>query len=162
MEDCRLATLDDLQQIVIFARLLNEELGAMRGGPLWVARDARAEPLEETYAALLAREDALVVIGMIAGTPIGFGAVEVEVLRTGERLGVITELFVEPEARSVGVGEAMAAALVGFCTERGCMGVDARALPGHRATKNFFEEQGFTARALVMHRALDPQSPATE
>ena len=33
---------------------------------------------------------------------------------------------------------------------------DAMALPGHRATKNFFEAHGFTARALVMHRRLDP------
>ena len=32
--------------------------------------------------------------------------------------------------------------------------VDAFALPGHRATKNFFEEEGFTARALIMHRPL--------
>jgi hypothetical protein len=34
--------------------------------------------------------------------------------------------------------------------------VDVIALPGHRATKNFFEEQGFTARAIVMHHGLDP------
>ena len=32
----------------------------------------------------------------------------------------------------------------------------ALALPGHRATKNFFEGQHFTARALVMHRRLGP------
>jgi GNAT superfamily N-acetyltransferase len=124
----------------------------MRGGDLWLEREARPDPLEEGYRALLARGDALVVLGTIDGTPIGFGAVEVETLRNGERLGVITELFVESEARSVGVGEAMAAALLDFCTQHRCRGVDALALPGHRATKNFFEEQGFTARALVMHR----------
>jgi hypothetical protein len=38
---------------------------------------------------------------------------------------------------------------------RGCSGVDATALPGNRATKNFFEESGFTARLLVMHHRLD-------
>ena len=37
----------------------------------------------------------------------------------------------------------------------GCVGVDSFALPGHRAAKNFFEESGFTARAIVMHHALD-------
>lgn len=37
----------------------------------------------------------------------------------------------------------------------GCTGVDALALPGARATKNFFEENGFTARLLVVHRRLD-------
>jgi len=63
---------------------------------------------------------------------------------------------VEPEAREVGVGEAMADALVAHCDDRRCIGIDAPALPGHRAAKNFFEAHGFTARALVMHRRLDP------
>jgi hypothetical protein len=44
--------------------------------------------------------------------------------------------------------------LVGFCRAAGCAGVDAFALPGHRAAKNFFESAGFTARALVMHHAF--------
>jgi hypothetical protein len=49
----------------------------------------------------------------------------------------------------------MADDLVAFCATRGCTGIDALALPGHRTTKNFFEGFGFTARALVMHRELD-------
>jgi GNAT superfamily N-acetyltransferase len=63
---------------------------------------------------------------------------------------------VEPEARGVSVGETMKDMLVAFCDERGCIGIDALALPGHRAAKNFFETAGFTARAIVMHR----RSPA--
>jgi len=86
---------------------------------------------------------------------IGFGVVTLEPLRTGETLGIITDLYVEPDACAVGVGEAMADELVAFCVAHGCMGVDTLALPGHRAAKNFFEESGFTARALVMHRALN-------
>ena len=51
-------------------------------------------------------------------------------------------------------------AIVEFCAERGCVGVDALALPGHRAAKNFFETHGFTARSLVMHRTLvHPPAP---
>ncbi len=75
-------------------------------------------------------------------------------LRDGGVLGVITDLFVQPEARSVGVGEAMVELLVAYCTEHDCLGIDALVLPGHRAAKNFFEESGFTARALVMHHKL--------
>ena len=67
---------------------------------------------------------------------------------------MIDDIFVEDEARGVGVGEAMMADLVAWCTEQGCVGIDAMALPGHRATKNFFEESGFTARKLVMHHVL--------
>jgi GNAT superfamily N-acetyltransferase len=155
VEGCRPATTDDLGHILALAARLRDELKAMRGGELWLGREARPEPLEEQYRALLDRDDALVIVGTIDDTPVGFGTVEVETLRTGERLGVIDELYVEEDARSVGVGESMAAALLDFCRQRKCCGVDTRALPGHRAAKNFFEEQGFTARALVMHRPLD-------
>lgn len=157
MESCRRATPDDLGEIVRLAAALRAELGAMRGGAVWLAREARPEPLDQAYRDLLDRDDALLVVGAIDAAAVGFGAVEIETLRAGERLGVVAELFVEAEARSVGVGEAMARVLIEFCEDRQCIGIDTRALPGHRATKNFFEEQGFTARALVMHRSLrDP------
>jgi hypothetical protein len=48
----------------------------------------------------------------------------------------------------------MMQALVDWCTERGCMGVDSLALPGDRHTKNFFESFGLVARAIVVHRPL--------
>jgi GNAT superfamily N-acetyltransferase len=155
VEGSRPATLDDLPRVVELARLLRHELTPMKGGALWSNREALAEPLDDAYARLLDREDALVVVGTVDETVVGFGVVTLEQLRNGETLGVISDLFVEPDARAVGVGEAMAEALVAFCTARGCIGIDTLALPGHRAAKNFFEESGFTARAIVMHRLLD-------
>lgn len=154
MEAARTATAEDLPAIVELARVLRAELRVMRGGALWELRDARPEPFDEAFRGLLARDDACLVVGTIDGVVIGYAAVELEVLRNGTRLGVITELFVEPEARGVGVGEAIAAQLVAFCTEQGCVGIDAGALPGHRDTKNFFERTGFTARSLTMHKPL--------
>jgi GNAT superfamily N-acetyltransferase len=127
----------------------------MKGGALWAVREARPEPLEQSYGALLDREDAQLVVGTIDDAVIGFGTAEIEVLRSGARLGLIRDLFVEPDARAVGVGERLAGDLVSFCRARGCVGIDALALPGHRAAKNFFEDSGFTARAIVMHRRID-------
>jgi ribosomal protein S18 acetylase RimI-like enzyme len=154
VEGTRPARPEDLPAIASLARAMRDELDPMKGGPLLLATDASPEPLEESFRGLLDRADALLVVGSIDDVVVGFGAVEIEALRTGERLGVIADLFVEGEARSVGIGEAMADAIVAFCREQQCVGVDARALPGHRATKNFFEEQGFTARAIVMHKPL--------
>ena len=156
MESSRPAAAADISRIVELARLLRTELSAMRGGELWAAREAWPEPLDDAYRALLNRDDALLVVGSIDDAIIGYGAVVVEKLRTGAHLGVVTDLFVEDEARAVGVGEAMVDALVAHCRAHDCIGIDARALPGHRATKNFFEAHGFTARALVMHHRLDP------
>jgi GNAT superfamily N-acetyltransferase len=155
MEGSRPATAEDLPRIGELAELAREELVPMKGGALWSAREAIAEPFEDAYGALIDRDDALVVVGTVDETIVGFGVVTLERLRTGETLGVISDIFVEPGARAVGVGEAMADDLVAFCATRGCTGIDALALPGHRTTKNFFEGSGFTARALVMHRSLD-------
>jgi GNAT superfamily N-acetyltransferase len=155
MEGSRPATAEDLSRIAELAALARQELVPMKGGALWSAREAIAEPFEDAYGALIDRDDASVVVGTVEETVVGFGVVTLERLRTGETLGVISDLFVEPGAREVGVGEAMADDLVAFCATRGCTGIDALALPGHRTTKNFFEGFGFTARALVMHRELD-------
>jgi GNAT superfamily N-acetyltransferase len=155
VEGSRPATSNDAVAIVELARALRAELIALRGGPLWADREAPGEPLEAAVHGWLEDPCWLVVTGCIDDVVLGYGVVEVETLRSGSKLGVIHELFVEAEARSVGVGEAMTDALVAFCREAQCAGIDAPALPGHRAAKNFFEEHAFTARALVMHRALD-------
>lgn len=159
-EAVRAATLEDLPAIAGLVEALRAELTPMRGGRLWSVREARSGPPEEIYGALLADPQASVVVGTIDDVVIGFGVATVETLADGGRLGVVSELFVDAEARAVGVGETMLESLVAFCTEAGCVGVDALALPGHRAAKNFFEESGFTARAIVMHHSLeDPDAP---
>ena len=68
---------------------------------------------------------------------------------------MIKELFVEPEARSVGIGEALLMFMLDAARKRNALGIEALALPGDRETKNFFETQGMSARALVVHRWLD-------
>ncbi len=140
--------------------MMRTELAAIRGGALWLEREAWPEPLHDAYRVLLDRDDAYLCVGTIDDTVMGFGAMVLEKLGHGRTLGVITDLFVETMAREVGIGEAMADQLLAFSTARDCFGVDALALPGHRATKNFFEAHGFTARALTMHHPVDPDTAA--
>jgi GNAT superfamily N-acetyltransferase len=153
-EGSRDAVEADLPRIVELAHLLRAELGAMKGGATWLEREAWPEPLDAAYANLLAADDACVVVGTIDDVVVGYGAVVVETLRSGTRLGVITDLFVEQGARAVGVGECIATLVMEWCRTTGCGAIDALALPGHREAKNFFERNGFTARALTMHRDL--------
>jgi GNAT superfamily N-acetyltransferase len=156
VDGSRRAGAPDVARIVELAALMRAELSSMKGGDVWLARDAWPEPLDEAYRALVAHDDARVVVGTYAEAVLGFGAVVVERVRSGASLGVITDLFVEPDAREVGVGERIIDDLVAFCAERDCIGIDASALPGHRAAKNFFEEHHFTARLLTMHHRLTP------
>jgi GNAT superfamily N-acetyltransferase len=154
VEAARAATTSDLAALVTLARAMHEELRAQRGGDLWLQRGARPEPLEAALSVLLDRTDAGVFVGTIDDSIVGFASVEIEQLRDGSQLGVVRDLFVEADAREVGVGEAIAELLVAFCADAGCIGIDAYALPGSRSTKNFFERSGFTARLLTMHRRL--------
>ena len=65
------------------------------------------------------------------------------------------DLFVEPEARGVGVGSALMTELLDAARRNGSCGIEAEALPGDRATKNFFEGFGLVARKITVHRRLD-------
>ncbi|HEY8217835.1 MAG TPA: GNAT family N-acetyltransferase [Acidimicrobiia bacterium] len=157
MEHARSATTDDIADLVALARQLRDELTQQRGGLLWATREVAGEPLEVAFANALSSPETMVVVGTIDGVAVGYGLVTIEVLRDGSRLGCVHELFVEPAARGVGVGEAIANEVLARCRAERCRGVDVIALPGHRAAKNFFEEQGFIARAIVMHHQLDDE-----
>ena len=154
-EACRPAAAADVPRIAQLTRLAIEELAPMRGGAVWKAREARAEPIEEGLTALLDDADARMVVATIDGVVVGYAIVRLEHLGDGSVLGIVTDIFVEEGARQVGLGELMINDLMAWCEERKCIGMDAMALPGHRATKNFFEESGFTARQLVMHHRFE-------
>ena len=154
-EACRPAEAADVARTAELARLAIAELAPMRGGAVWEAREARAEPLEEGLEALLDDADARLVVATIDGVVVGYAAVSLEHLGDGSVLGVVTDIFVEEGARQVGLGELMIDDLIAWCEELKCIGMDAMALPGHRATKTFFEESGFTARQLVMHHRFE-------
>ena len=155
-EACRPATPADIPRIGELNRAVVEELAPMRGGAVWKAREARPEPVEDGLAERLDDPDARVVVATIDEVIVGYAVVHLEHLADGSVLGVIDDIFVEEGARQVGLGELMIDDLMTWCEERKCVGMDAMALPGHRATKNFFEESGFTARQLVMHHHFGP------
>ena len=153
-EAARRATAEDLDRLAELAAAAVAEQVDGRGGDVWSVREARAIPASESLGADLDGTDRLLLAGLIDDAVVGYAAVRTEELRDGRRLGVITDMYVEPGARAVGVGEELLDAVLTWCRERGCTGIDALALPGNRETKNFFETFGFTARALIVHHTL--------
>ncbi|HEX8581485.1 MAG TPA: GNAT family N-acetyltransferase [Acidimicrobiales bacterium] len=154
MESARPARAEDLDRVAQLAAEAIAELAVEKGGVVWRRREARAEPVGPGLAAALDDPDHHVVAGCIGDAVMGYGVVRAERLRDGDLLGVVTDLYVEPGARGIGLGEAVMDALIAWCEGRGCVGVDSVALPGMRATKNFFERFGLVARAIVVHRPL--------
>jgi ribosomal protein S18 acetylase RimI-like enzyme len=137
-----------------------DEQRPTRGGELLARRDSRPRPARPWLAEAIDDPDQLVLVGCIdlgptsGAVPVGYAVGRVEVLRDGGRLAVVDELYVEPDAREVAVGEALMDDLLAWATAQGCFGIDALALPGNRATKNFFERYGLTARAIIVHKRL--------
>ncbi|MGI9120835.1 MAG: GNAT family N-acetyltransferase [Acidimicrobiales bacterium] len=127
-----------------------------RGGAVWAQRETRPLPALASLAQALQDPSQLVLAGTIDDVVLGYAVARLETLRDGQLLGVVSDLFVEPEARSVGVGEMLIDLVLDWCGQHRCRGVDALVLPGNRDTKNFFETFGFTARAIVVHRPLGP------
>ena len=143
----RLAVPADSVTLVALRRAALAEQRPLRGGELYAEREARPTPPPGA-------EDRPLWVGELAGEVVGYLAARVDGLGDGRRVGVIEAVYVDPACRGVGVGEAMVGSALGWFRAQGCIGVDALALPGSRATKNFFEESGFTSRLLVMHHRL--------
>jgi GNAT superfamily N-acetyltransferase len=95
----------------------------------------------------------LVLLGTLDGMTFGFAAGWIDE-RTDQPVGQLAGVYVEPGARGVGLGSALVEGLVEWFGRSGCAAVDAPALPGDRATKQLFEQSGFRARLLVLHRPL--------
>jgi len=161
LESARPATTADHESIAALATEAIAELEPTRGGALWSRREARLRPVDASIAAAIDDDATFVVVGTIDEVVLGYGITHVEDLHDGGRLAIVDDLYVTDGARGVGVGEAMMDAVIAWCEGQGCIGVDAMALPGNRATKNFFERFGLTARAIVVHRALGPAAEVT-
>lgn len=154
-ESARLATVEDLIAIESIARSVGAETEDKRGGPLFLRRESGGDARVRADSLLQAPDRGFGVIGTYDDVPFGYALVQIETLDDGGRLARIDDLAVEAEARSAGIGEAMMNLVLDEATARRCFGVDSRALPGDRQTKNFFESFGLKARLLTVHRTLD-------
>ena len=97
--------------------------------------------------------DGCTVMAVVADHGVGFATVQFMRAGTAQH-GVITRMYVVPDAREVGVGDALVAAVRATASERGCAWLDALALPGDRALKNLYERNGLTARLLIASTRL--------
>lgn len=136
----RFAEPNDVHDLIVLYRLLDEEMATLRPG--WSATEGLPEPIERVLRSRLAD----CVVGLFDDVPVGLLVADITppVCR-------IEIMFTHPEARGVGVGEAMVDLLRSEAKQRGIGSFDVSVLPGHRAAKNFFEGEGFKARLIIMH-----------
>jgi GNAT superfamily N-acetyltransferase len=90
-------------------------------------------------------------VGLLEGVAFGFCLVR----REG---GVLTieAIYVDPEAREVGLGSALGEAAEQFARTSTCERLDAFVLPGDRQAKQLAESQSMKARLLTLSKTLEP------
>lgn len=150
-----MTTAGDLVDVVRLIGDAHRAVEGQRGGSHWLATAALPEPLAETVAGALREPTCVALVGLIDDVPVGIALARLDVWREATKVGLVRYLYVEPEARQVGVGEALLDTIVEWAKANGCDALESMALPGDRELKNMFERYGLVARAIVVHRRLD-------
>ena len=140
----------DLADLERLYRGLEREMIVLR--PVWALADGLPAPQESALRRVV--DEHLVIVGTIDEVVVGFLVASLKDLlpqAAGEQRASIDLLYTEPDARGVGVGEAMLDAAMDELRAVNLRKFDVAVLPGHRQAKNFFEAHGFKARSIIMH-----------
>ncbi|MCH1489371.1 MAG: GNAT family N-acetyltransferase [Ilumatobacteraceae bacterium] len=142
----RLAQPSDVAELRILEEIARSGIAVERGGErLLEVTPARADQwFVEGYVTLVA---------LIDDVPVGFLS-----MRTGE-ISFIEGVFVHPDAREVGCGDALVDKARSIAKESGGRRLEAIALPGDRETKNLYERAAITAKAITV--AIDLSDPSS-
>ena len=74
--------------------------------------------------------------------------------QTDQTTCFISHIYVIPEAREVGLGDALLSHLIDELRTHSVQRVTSQALPGDRATKNLFERHGLIAETILVGKSL--------
>jgi ribosomal protein S18 acetylase RimI-like enzyme len=140
----RPARSSDVEQLRALEREVRAALIGQRGGDRWLETHAVRD--EHWADAVTAGDVAVAVIGEVV---VGY-----LVSRHAGQIAYIDEVYVTPDARRVGFGDALVEAATAAGRTARCRAIEGEALPGDRETKNLYERAGITARLLVVSKSL--------
>ena len=136
---------DDLDSLRLLEVEAREALIGQRGGERWLV-EHRA--IDDRWTTRCRESD--VHVAVIDDVVVGYLVADLgddHVLR-------IDQVWVSPEAREVGFGDALLAEAIDAARQRGAEAVEGQALPGDRHTKNLYERAGIVARLITTFRWL--------
>ena len=146
----RHAAVEDVALLCRLVELSRADRLNERGGVVLERLDPRPA-IDHTR---LVDHNVLLALGLYADFAFGYAhAAVIDV--DGAPIVRLYDVFVEPEARGVGIGEALLQLVFDWAREQGAGAIDSVVLPGNREGKNFFERFGLVARAIHVYRALD-------
>ena len=141
----RRATSADIADLTRLEALARDGIVGVRGGDL---RLQECSPILD-WPTLIDAEDTVVLVGTLDDSVVAFMVMTMQPTR-----GFISHVYVELEARELGLGDTMVEQAIDAVRSEGLDGIESVALPGDRETKNLFERAGLTARKLTVYKSL--------
>ena len=135
-DDVRPLISDDIPAVSALEAEARAALVDQRGGPEHLAEAPPAD-----WSSALGRA----WVGTLDDVVLGY--LELEYEGSAAR---VRQVFVHPEARELGLGDALLAAALDAARAAGCTVLEGTALPGDRETKNLYERAGIKARKIVV------------
>lgn len=140
----------DTGPLAVLEREARHALVDARGGRRWLEEHPEIDPhwddavaARRVFAAELAFPDEPAhVVGYL-------------VLDVGGDIAHVDQVYVTPDARELGFGDALLEAATDAARAAGAAVLEGHALPGDRETKNLYERAGITARLITVSRRLD-------
>ncbi len=139
----RPARRSDRSELVWLESLARDRVAGERGGDLWLER----HPAESPGWAVL--DAGGVLVSTIDDVPVGY-----LVTRVADEVVFVDDVFVHPDAREIGCGDALLAAAIELGVSAGARRIEAEALPGDRETKNLYERAAITAKRITLSAAI--------
>ena len=147
--DVRPADGDDVGQLIELEEKARASLVDARGGRRWLDEHRLVGP---DWPQRIARGGVFVAelrVTELRPVVVGFLAIDL-----GEPVSSVEQVYIEPEARELGFGDALLAAAVDAARGAGASVFEGEALPGDRDTKNLYERAGITARLITVSTIL--------
>jgi GNAT superfamily N-acetyltransferase len=148
------ARADDLWQLELLEVEARGALVDQRGGARWLAEHP---PIGDRWPDRCRTAD--VHVAVVDDVVVGYLVAMIDD-RAGARVVEIDQVWVTPEARELGFGDALLAAAIDLGRSQGADAVEGQALPGDRHTKNLYERAGIVARLLTTFRWISDPSTA--
>lgn len=144
-EVVRPAEFNDAAQLAELEAAARHHLIDQRGGAALLAE----QPAIGEWAPAIEDHARWIGVGELDGFVVGY----LELSVTGD-IAVVRQVYVQPEARELGFGDALLEAARHEAQRHGCSALEGFALPGDRDTKNLYERAGITARKIIVSTRL--------
>ena len=142
-----LSDADDVAQLSLLEAEGRSALDGQRGGERWLVEHPE---VGERWRERGSAPGADVVVAHIGPVVVGYLLADLD----GDQIVRVDQVWVTPEARENGFGDALLELAIERARALGAVAVEGQALPGDRHTKNLYERAGIVARLITTYRPL--------